>query len=508
MYYITNQTKQIIAADKNLLELLNVENIDELYSKIALGDITLSLSTENGITISTPLKSNNYEIHESTLSSMLGELTLIKVQVPEEQPVSKDDVISAFGQEENNEEISVVEDRVTPDEVTPLSAPAKTSDQESLELNTAEEDEISLLDTNSLEIKENNEDSITDKNEIAILDDDLIFIKNTDHASEDEISVLNHTFEAQEENEISLMNNTHIKIKNTKENITTDKMENEDELYSLTLSDTPEETIDEISMPTAEMTENDHSLIMIDVQNISQQIGISTKDYNIFLNEYIDTAISLEKDLQSTESKRRSAAIETLLHLSQVLHLPVINKILTQIEHASAEDQNDLIESFYTTLARVTPHQTTTQDDPLLLVPEVESETEPEVEIEETTTKGFGTINLDDVKPIYFDFQAEEAAKDLNLPVELIEEFVRDFIEQAHEETDKMLKAYEEGDLVTIQKIGHLLKGASSNLRIKALSDTLYNIQFCEDSSKLEALIKEYWGHFLSFETQINIISK
>ncbi|NOR55412.1 MAG: hypothetical protein GQ531_04330, partial [Sulfurovum sp.] len=89
----------------------------------------------------------------------------------------------------------------------------------------------------------------------------------------------------------------------------------------------------------------------------------------------------------------------------------------------------------------------------------------------------------------------------------LIEEFVHDFIEQAHIETKKMLEAYEEGDLDAIQKIGHLLKGASSNLRINALSDTLYKIQFTETSNNLDLLIKDYWAHFLSFENQINVIS-
>ena len=127
---------------------------------------------------------------------------------------------------------------------------------------------------------------------------------------------------------------------------------------------------------------------------------------------------------------------------------------------------------------------------------------------EPVAAKGFGTLDLSDVKPIHFDFQLEEAASDLSLPVELIEEFVHDFIEQGHLETKNMLQAYEEGDLDKIQKIGHLLKGASSNLRIKDLSDTLYKIQFCEDSNDLEHLIKDYWGHFLSFEIQINALAK
>ncbi|MFK5976184.1 MAG: Hpt domain-containing protein [Sulfurovum sp.] len=127
--------------------------------------------------------------------------------------------------------------------------------------------------------------------------------------------------------------------------------------------------------------------------------------------------------------------------------------------------------------------------------------------VEVVVEKGFGTIDLSDIKPIHFDFQLEEAANDLSLPVELIEEFVNDFIDQAREETEKMLTCYEEGDLDAIQKIGHLLKGTSSNLRIKPLADTLYKIQFCEDSNHLEHFIKDYWGHFLSFEIQINAIS-
>ena len=143
-----------------------------------------------------------------------------------------------------------------------------------------------------------------------------------------------------------------------------------------------------------------------------------------------------------------------------------------------------------------------------IVVEEQKPEPIPEpIEVAPVVKKGFGTLDLSDVKPIHFDFQLEEAANDLSLPVELIEEFVNDFIDQAREETEKMLQCYEEGDLDAIQKIGHLLKGTSSNLRIKPLADTLYKIQFCEDSNHLEHFIRDYWGHFLSFEIQIHAIS-
>jgi HPt (histidine-containing phosphotransfer) domain-containing protein len=418
MYYITNQNNQIIAIDPNLLALLNVENIDELYRKTALGDIKFSslAEEEEKITIAADQKEETYDAVYTDLSGILGDITLVQVQISSEKSISIDN------------DIAPIEDL--------------------LAIETDEEDIISILDDTLVEV---------------------------------------HTPDTE-----------------------TNAIESNDELFDLIVPTAPEETIDEISLlekKQAEAIDDSHAPIVIDIKNISQSIGISTEEYNTFLNEYIDTALSLEKDLQGTQEEKRSHAIGILSHLSHVLHLPAISEIVTQIETATADNQKKYIEFFYATLARLTTTQLGThkEEETPLSVPETETETETETIA--TTTEGFGTINLNDVQSIHFDFQLESAANDLNLPVELIEEFVHDFIEQAHTETKKMLEAYEKGDLDTIQQIGHLLKGASSNLRIEPLSDTLYEIQFCEDSSKLEKLIKDYWAHFLSLETQINLIS-
>jgi len=283
------------------------------------------------------------------------------------------------------------------------------------------------------------------------------------------------------------------------------------DILDLGLSDKEDEVI--IDKPVSD----DTAEILVDIDRVCQQIGVSHEDYDTFLNEYIDTALGLEQDLQSSDSAKRSNAVATLSHLGEVLQLPVIGDIIAKVDTVTANEQKETVESFYAALSRITTSPTSQAEPEMELFDtqeeakidlfdvEEEKEAEPEVTVNE---KSFGTISLEGIKPIHFDFQLEEAANDLSLPVELIEEFVHDFIEQGHIETEKMLKAYEEGDLDAIQKIGHLLKGASSNLRINALSDTLYKIQFCEDSSTLEHLIKDYWGHFLSFEIQINALAK
>ncbi len=432
MYYILNETDRIIAADKHLLELCGVSHIDELSLNIALGDTKFDVS-ETDITITVDNNDTTFPVTKTSLSSMLGRITLVELQEEEEKV--------------EEEELSTLTLDDTVENIAPL------------------------------DIEEPGEEK-----EVALEDNELF-----DLVMEEEAPSSAETAEAP-----------------------LDIMTEDTEILGLGLSEKEEE------VTPAEPAAEEMAEILIDIDKVSQQIGVSQEDYNTFLNEYIDTALGFEADLQSDESAKRTNAVATLSHLSEVLQLPVIGNILTKIGTAPAEEQKEAVKSFYAALSSITTSPTSqtepemelfgTQEETKIDLLEVEEkESEPEVTVNENS---FGTLSLEGIKPIHFDFQLEEAANDLSLPVELIEEFVNDFIEQCHIETKNMLKAYEEGDLDAIQKIGHLLKGAASNLRINPLADTLYKIQFCEDSSHLEALIKDYWGHFLSFEIQINALAK
>ncbi len=464
MYYILNETNQIIAADDNLLALCGLSHIDELSLKVALGDTKLDLSEEN-IIISNNNFDKTFPISKTSLSSMLGHITLVEIQAEEEK--AEEDDLSVLTLDDTVESIAPldIEDRSEETEVA-------IDDNELFDLVMEDETE-SILD---LEDRSEETEVATDDNELF----DLVMEDETESS-----------IETEEEDSLEIMTE-------------------DTDILDLGLSDKEEEVI--IDKAVAD----DTAEILVDIDKVCQQIGVSHEDYDTFLNEYIDTALGLEQDLQSEDSAKSSNAVATLSHLGEVLQLPVIGDIIAKIDTVPANERKETVESFYTALSRITTAPTSqaesemklfdTQEEAKIDLFDVEEkEIEPEVTVNE---KGFGTISLEGIKPIHFDFQLEEAANDLSLPVELIEEFVHDFIEQCHIETEKMLKAYEEGDLDAIQKIGHLLKGASSNLRINALSDTLYKIQFCEDSNDLEHLIKDYWAHFLSFEIQINALAK
>jgi len=427
MYYILNQNGQIVAVDPELLSQLAVDNVDELYKKLSLEEITIQLE-EGKVVLTQNGQTRTFSATKNPLTGILGELTLVAIDA---DTATVSDTIS-------------VEDEI-----------------------------IGLSDESSL-VSET--DETASEEEILSLDDDALFeLKDDTIDTEEPVTV------KQEETAVEL----------------------EDELFDLIIPSDADNAIANIKAEVDVPTDNETTPIYVDIETISQKIGISTEDYNLFLDEYIDTALTLEEALQSDNKEEQTDALHKLSHLSNVLHLPYVEDILKQIDNASETERDTYIRSFFTTLGRLTTARF--EEEKL-----TSQEAEQEKTKEETSsaTEGRTPIDLSDVEPIHFDFQLEEAAKDLSLPVELIEEFVNDFIVQAHEETEKMLAAYEKGDLETIQKIGHLLKGTSSNLRITPLSDTLYEIQFNEDIDKVPELVKNYWGHFLSLENQIKLISK
>ena len=517
MYYILNETNTIIAADESVLSLCGVTHIDELASSIIKGDTIFDFTSNEDMLIETEDISETYTVTKTSLSSMLGVLTLVTLSSQDEEVESlssnSEDIIIGSSIEDDINNIDLINPTITSEGLSKIT---EENILEDVEIN----DNITSLILEDTD--QTSDEPITFDAPVPLDNDDIM---NLSEEIEEETKVEIKTETVDDSDLLNLVLDDAEEVDHDKSVETTSSEVTDDELLEFKLDD-------DLFLEKEETA--DVSEININVEEISQKIGISSDDYNAFLDDFIDTALTQEKDLQSDNHDTRLDAVETLSHLAEVLHLPVVGDILTHISQAGNDDTRKEVESFYSTLSRITT-SVPSEKEILKELPEEEillDETIPKVIeeeklelfdtpkiinepiIQEETTqqeasneKSFGTISLEGIKAKHFDFQLEEAANDLSLPVELIEEFVHDFIDQAHIETKKMLEAYEKGDLDAIQKIGHLLKGAASNLRINPLSDTLYKIQFCEDSSNLETFIKDYWAHFLSFETQINVIS-
>jgi HPt (histidine-containing phosphotransfer) domain-containing protein len=302
--------------------------------------------------------------------------------------------------------------------------------------------------------------------------------------------------------------------------------------------------------------QRNYKAIYLDVEKISEEIGLSVGDYKLYLDSFIDQSIIDEKRLLEGNDK----VIKNLSNLALTLKIPHINILLLKIQKLSHRERMPLIDKYYTKLALLTLEKPEDEEfeeifeedikeeskDEVLnsrftdLLQTVPTKSEPKFEVKiETKAKekiidddkfddfeeflkeeasitpkvvkaqnDIQEIDLEKISALPISYSPQTAADELNLPVVLIEEFVDDFIEQARQDKDHLLASYYQKDMDNIHELGHKLKGAASNLRINELADILEEIQFCTEHSKLEGLLIKYWGHFLSLEDYMKQLNR
>ena len=85
------------------------------------------------------------------------------------------------------------------------------------------------------------------------------------------------------------------------------------------------------------------------------------------------------------------------------------------------------------------------------------------------------------------------ACKELGLPLDLIEEFVQDFISQAFEFKEKLYTALQDGDMDNLKSLSHKLKGVAANLHIENAFQTLTIINTSNDHALLEVKLDSFY---------------
>jgi HPt (histidine-containing phosphotransfer) domain-containing protein len=90
-------------------------------------------------------------------------------------------------------------------------------------------------------------------------------------------------------------------------------------------------------------------------------------------------------------------------------------------------------------------------------------------------------------------FDPNVAAKELGLPVDLIQEFIGDFIQQAYEFKEELFEASMKGDINNLKILSHKLKGVAANLRIEDAFETLSIINTSNDPVEIEANLKYFY---------------
>jgi hypothetical protein len=92
-----------------------------------------------------------------------------------------------------------------------------------------------------------------------------------------------------------------------------------------------------------------------------------------------------------------------------------------------------------------------------------------------------------------YKYDPQVAANELGLPVDLIEEFIGDFIQQSHDFKDALFESSAKNDFNNLHILSHKLKGVAANLRIEDAFETLSVINTSTDTMEIDANLKFYF---------------
>ena len=99
---------------------------------------------------------------------------------------------------------------------------------------------------------------------------------------------------------------------------------------------------------------------------------------------------------------------------------------------------------------------------------------------------------LNAVTPKEVTINIKHTAKELHLPENLVDEFIRDFDTQSKEHLPILIKACKNKDTKQLHETAHMLKGAATNLRLNQIADTLLKLQKEQDLDKVAQHIKKF----------------
>ncbi|MDF1879617.1 Hpt domain-containing protein [Sulfurimonas sp. SAG-AH-194-C20] len=90
-------------------------------------------------------------------------------------------------------------------------------------------------------------------------------------------------------------------------------------------------------------------------------------------------------------------------------------------------------------------------------------------------------------------YNPKVASDELGLPLDLIEEFIQDFIGQAKEFKVNLYKALDEQDLDNLRILSHKLKGVAANLRIEDALETLATVNTSDNLNTIEENLNTFY---------------
>jgi len=253
-----------------------------------------------------------------------------------------------------------------------------------------------------------------------------------------------------------------------------------------------------IQISTAYLTDNSSAkAYLVTLQNLRELTGTETNDF----------ASDISKEVASRPTEVVVEDTPILSNDSSPAEKTIVEPIAPQPE--IIEVQNNIVEDEYDTplsapldisfdtheeektLQQIeidAPVEPKIQDEitPIVEIePEIELEIEPVLdiadEIEISTEKVITEDIPEEAYTSDYVYDPQIASNELGLPIDLIEEFIDDFIAQAKEFKEKLYEAIADEDIQEVKTLSHKLKGVAANLRIEDAFEVLTTINTADN---------------------------
>jgi HPt (histidine-containing phosphotransfer) domain-containing protein len=251
--------------------------------------------------------------------------------------------------------------------------------------------------------------------------------------------------------------------------------------------------------------EESEVVFKVNIEENASQLHLSMDEYRELLKDFISNARIMRKELESGDPEKVQLTLSILKDSITLLRLFPLDKELETAVRLKDEEKSRMLGRFYKTL------------DGLIIQSEKSGETSGErkttvspaestMQKNETQTTPIESL-LEDVEPVPIQFSIHFAAEELNLPEDLVLEFINDFASQGREYLPRLIEASKNRDLDQVQKTAHMLKGAASNLRIEPMVKNLKDLQFDNDIDKAADRIRIFAGQLISLEKYLKQIN-
>ncbi|MBE0514293.1 Hpt domain-containing protein [Sulfurimonas sp.] len=221
----------------------------------------------------------------------------------------------------------------------------------------------------------------------------------------------------------------------------------------------------------------------VEIQTIYLVQNPSEKAYRINLPS-IKALTGEQSQKFSADIAQKNAALEKPSH-EEFYHPPaVIESVSNQTSYDPYEEDYDAIEP--EVQKKILSLDVEIDEDDLGYMPEVEEK--KEVVQKQTLKKEEKALAQSDNENPFanYVYNPQTASEELGLPIDLVEEFIQDFIAQANSFKSDLYESAKNEDLDHLRIQSHKLKGVAANLRIEDALDALSKINSLEEYTEIK----------------------